>query len=102
MTDTPESNKIYHGCFNKNKDGTNKLIKKGEKCLTPTHYPFWKCPWDVSNGVITSAQEKKQRKITIKRFINYFQNIENIQRWLTADDSEIEILNEEDRFYIVE
>ena len=28
MTDTPESNKIYHGCFNKNKDGTNKLIKK--------------------------------------------------------------------------
>ena len=35
MTDIREPDKIYHGCFNKNKDGTNTLIKKGEKCLTP-------------------------------------------------------------------
>ena len=40
MTDIRESDKIYHGCFNKSSDGTNKLIKKGEKCLTPTHFPF--------------------------------------------------------------
>ena len=37
MTAIRESDKIYHGCFNKNKDGTNKLIKKGEKCLKPAH-----------------------------------------------------------------
>ena len=36
---------------------------------------------------------KKKKKITIDKFIKYFQNIENIQRWLTADDSEIEVLN---------
>ena len=42
------------------------------------------------------------RKKTIDKFIKYFQNIENIQRWLTADDSEIEILNGDDRFCIVE
>ena len=102
MTDIHESDKIYHGCFNKNKNGTNKLIKKGERCLTPTHSPFLKCPWDVPNGVITRAQEKKQKKITIDNFIKYFQNIKNIQRWLTADDSEIEILNEDDRLFTVE
>ena len=102
MTDIRESDKIYHGCFNENKNGTNKLIKKGERCLTPTHSPFWKRPWDVPNGIITRAQEKKQKKITIDNFIKYFQNIENIQRWVTADDSEIEILNEDDRLFIVE
>ena len=82
--------------------GLNKLIKKGEKCLTPTHSPFWKSLWDVPNGVTTRSQVKKRKKITTKKFIKYFQNIENIQWWLTADDSEIEILNENDRFYIVE
>ena len=102
MTDIRESDKIYHKCFNKNKDRTNKLIKKGEKCLTPTYSPFWKSPWDFPNGVRTCSQEKKQKKITTKKFIKCFQNIENIQWWLTADDSEIEILNEDDRFYIIE
>ena len=62
MTDIRESDKIYHGCFNKNSDGTNKLIKKGEKCLKLTHFPFWKCPWDVPNGSVTRAQEKKKTK----------------------------------------
>ena len=76
MTDIRDSDKIYHGCFNKNKNGTNKLIIKGERCLTPTHSPFWKCPWDIPNGVITRAQEKKTKKITIDKFIKYFQNIE--------------------------
>ena len=27
---------IYHGCFYENADGTNKIIKAGEKCLVPT------------------------------------------------------------------
>ena len=84
MTDIRESDKIYHKCFNKNKDRTNKLIKKGEKCLTPTYSPFWKSPWDFPNGVRTRSQEKKQKKITTKKFIKCFQNIENIQWWLTA------------------
>ena len=102
MTDIRESDKIYHGGFNKNSDGTNKLIKKGEKCLKLTHFPFWKCPWDVPNGSVTRAQEKKQKKISVEKFNKYFQDIENIQYWLAADDSEIEILNEDDRLYIVE
>ena len=103
MTSIRESDKIYHGCFNKNKDGTNKLIKKGEKCLTSTHFPFWKMSMGCSKWCYDSCTRKnKQKKITTDKFIKYFQNIENIQWWLTADDSEIEILNEDDRLYIVE
>ena len=48
---------------------------------------------------MTCAQKKKKKKITTDKFIKYFQNIENIQ---CADDWEIEILNEDDRLYIVE
>ena len=33
MTDIRESDKIYHKCFNKNKDRTNKLIKKAKNVL---------------------------------------------------------------------
>ena len=54
--------KIYHGCFTKNKDGTNKLIEKGKKCICPTSKPFWKYPEDVSSGVKTRVQEKKNKK----------------------------------------
>ena len=48
------------------------------------------------------TRKKKQKKITIEKFNKHFQNNENIQRWLTADDSEIEILNKDDRLYIAE
>ena len=54
--------KIYHGCFTKNKDGTNKLIEKGKNSICPTNKPFWKYPEDASSGVKTFAQEKKSNK----------------------------------------
>ena len=72
MTTIRESDKIYHGCFNENKDGTNKLIKKGEKCHTLTHFPFWKCSWDVPNGVMTCAQEKKQKRLRRTSLLSTF------------------------------
>ena len=81
-----ESEKIYHGCFTKNRDGTNKLIRKGEKCLIPTKKPFWKYSEDVPDGIKTREQEKKQKKITSKFYYDYFKQ-KDIQRWLEADDS---------------
>ena len=42
-------NQIYHGCFTKNADGTNKIILAGERCLCPTSKPFWEFPEDVKN-----------------------------------------------------
>ena len=64
---------------------------------------FFEMPLGRSKWRYNSCTRKtKQKKITIDNFIKYFQNIENIPRWLTADDSEIEILNEDDRLFIVE
>ena len=91
-----ESEKIYHGCLNKNKDGSNRLFEKGDKCCVPINCPFWKQLWDVPNGVKTRAQEKEQKTVNIDDFNKYFQNIVNIQRWLEGIDSEMEILIETD------
>ena len=63
MQNIHESEKIYHRCFNKNRDGTNKLIRKGEKCLIPTNKPFWRYSEDVPDGIKTRAQEKRNKKI---------------------------------------
>ena len=40
MTTIRESDKIYHGCFNKNKDGTDKLIKKEKNVLRQHTFLF--------------------------------------------------------------
>ena len=40
---------IYHGCFTKNADGTNKTIVPNVKCLIPINNPFWKQPQDIKN-----------------------------------------------------
>ena len=84
----------------KNREGTNKLLNIGEKCLTPTDKPFWKYPEDVSNGVKTRSQERNQKKVTNTLFDKYFKQ-KDIQRWLEADNSEVVILKESDEFYIV-
>ena len=95
-----ESEKIYHGCMTKNRDGTNKLIIKGEKCLVPTNKRFWKYSEDVPDVVKTRKQEKKQKKITYKFYNDYFKQ-KDIQRWLEAGDSEVVILNPSDKFFVV-
>ena len=56
-----KKNKVFHGCFTKNKDGKNCTIGRGEQCLTPTSRPFWKYPEDISSCVRTRSQEKKKK-----------------------------------------
>ena len=101
MSHIQESEKIYHSCLNKNKDGSNRLFEKGDKCCTPTNSPFWKWPSDVTSSVRTRSQEKEQKKVEVEEFNRYFQNLWNIQWWLEASDSEMEILNETDEFYVI-
>ena len=67
-----ESEKIYHVCLNKNKDGSNRLFVKGDKCCITINCPFWKQPWDVPNGVKTRAQEKIKKKLTLMILISTF------------------------------
>ena len=65
MSHIQKSERIYHGCFSKNRDGTNKLIEKGKICITPTNNPLWKYPEDVPSGVKTRSQEKIKKRLQI-------------------------------------
>ena len=97
---TFNAQKIYHGCFTKNKYGTNRLIEKDKNCICPTEKPFWKYPEDVSSSVKTRAQEKNQKKISNTLIDKYFKQ-KDIQRWLEADDLELVFLKESDEIYVV-
>ena len=66
-------NRIYHGCFTKNADGTNKIILAGERCLCPTSKPFWKYPEDIENvGVKTCSQTKREQQCVRKKAYNKY------------------------------
>ena len=94
MNKIQESEKIYHSCLHKSKDGSNKLFQKGDQCSLPTNSPFWKYAWDIISGIRMRSQEKEQLN-------DYFQNLWNIRRWLNASDSEVKVLNEDDEIDIV-
>ena len=70
MSHIQKSEQIYHECFTKDRDGTNKLIQKGKACITPTNNPFWKYPEDVHSGVRTYLQEKNQKKLKVETTTN--------------------------------
>ena len=67
-----KKNKVFHGCFTKNKDGTNRIIGRAEKCLTRTNCPFWKYPEDINVSVRTRSPEKKTKKRDKKRLRQIF------------------------------
>ena len=58
--DKPISNmtEIYHGCFTKNIDQTNRIIANDEKWLVPTSRAFWKYIEDIPAGVRTQPVQK--------------------------------------------
>ena len=64
---------IYHVCFTKNTDGTNKLIGPGEKCLIPTAQCFWKDPKYVRSGVKMHSQSTNQSTVSTEDYEYYFQ-----------------------------
>ena len=59
---------IYHGCFFKNADGTNKIIRASEECSVPTDECFWKDPCDLKNGVKTRSRAKNEPGVTFRDF----------------------------------
>ena len=96
-------NYIYHGCFTKNANGTNKIILAGERCLCPTSKPFWKFPEAIDNvGVKTRSQTKReQQRVTKKAYNEYFENKKRIHQWITAPDLEVYVMKSTDRFHVV-
>ena len=57
---------IYHGCFKKNADGTNRIIANYEKFLLSTSRPFWKYIEDIPIGVNTRSQHKQQKLVNVE------------------------------------
>ena len=53
----------FHGCMNKNKDCSNRIIEKGKECLCLTASPFWKKAVGVSFKVSTLSQENKKELV---------------------------------------
>ena len=103
-TRKPEkSTKAFHGCCRKNQDGTNRIIEKGKRCLTPTSYPFWKRIEDIPIGIRTRSQEQKQKLSNRGQYNRYLRQNggDNIKRWLEADDSDVYIMKESDTFFVV-
>ena len=75
MNKIQESEKIYHSCLHKNKDGSNKLFQKGDQCCLPTHSPFWKLRGTLQVALERALKKKKQERVTIEEFNYYFQNL---------------------------
>ena len=75
---------IYHGCFTKNTDGTNKLIDPGEKCLTPTAECFWEDPKDALSGSETRSQSANQPTVSTEDYKYYFQKKQCIEQWISG------------------
>ena len=85
---------VYHGCFKRNIDGTNRLIKKGDVCSRPTNIQFWMSTQDVINSVKTRSQERNQKDVKKVDFDEYFIK-KNIDEQLKKSfETEIEIILE--------
>ena len=94
---------IYHGCFRKNVDGTNRIIGPNETCLIPSSKLCSKYIEDIPGGVKTRSQYKKQPLVNLIEFDTYFRNKnkEDIERWETALDSVVHTLKRTDRIYVI-
>ena len=85
---------VYHGCFKRNIDGTNRLIKKGDVCSRPTNIQFWMSTQDIINSVKTRSQERNQKDVKKVDFDEYFIK-KNIGKQLKKSfETEIEIILE--------
>ena len=95
--------KTFHDCLRKNKDGTNRIIEKGKRCLWPTSFPYWKKIEDTPEGIHTRSQEHKQKLVKRADFNRYCRQRgrENIKRWIEADDSEVYFMKESDSFSVI-
>ena len=95
--------KTFHGCLRRNKDGTNRIIEKGKRCLWPTSFPFWKKIENTPEEIRTCSQEHKQKLVKRADFNRYCtrRGRENIKRWLQADDSGVYFIKKSDSFSVI-
>ena len=73
---------IYHGCFPKNADGTHRIIRKGDKFITPTNKCFWKQVSDVENRVKTRNYTRLEPTVNYKTVHDYHTQKRFISQWI--------------------
>ena len=97
------TDRVFHGCMRKSNDSTNRIIGKNSTCLFPTTMPFWKIARDVDFCVRTRSQEARQDFVKRQDFNRHCRQRgrEDIKRWLSADESEVYFMKENDRFFVV-
>ena len=71
MEKSEKSEKVFHGCFRRNQDGTNRVIEKNSQCFCPTSQPFWKQIKDVPSGLCTRLQEQNEELVKRGDFNRY-------------------------------
>ena len=79
---------VYHGCGNCYHDGTNKILNKYRKCISPTYRSFWKNVNHVHNKVQTGAQLKLKSTVTedyIRRYFSFLSAINKKKEYLSSD-----------------
>ena len=94
-----DQNKIFHCCFNKNRDSTNRVIAPGEKCITPTRkYHFGnilKTYLLVSELALKNKNIKNKKNLPKPNFKKILKkNLWN--KWLNSSENlstELEISN---------
>ena len=80
--------RVFHGCANKNNDGTNRVIEKNHIFFRPTSQRYWKRVRDVDSlGIRTRSQELKQENVKWQDFKRYcrFRGREDIRTWLETE-----------------
>ena len=72
--ETAKTDRIYHGCYMRNADGTTVVIDfmNGEPCLIPTAKKYWKNPEELRRnhpqGLKKNQTLLKQKQPKIKIF----------------------------------
>ena len=77
---------IYHGCYFRNADGTNKRIRIGKKSLVPTNECFWIGQRDVKNEVKTRSCTKSELFIGQKTIEQHQKQKQFIGHWIKENN----------------
>ena len=93
----------FHGCMQKNKDGSNRITEKGKLCLSPTSSQFWKKVEDVPFQISMRSQDNRKELLKRADFNQYCRQrgCRDIRIWLEADEQDIYFLKESDTFFVI-
>ena len=58
--------RLYHGCYYKNADGTNRIVASGKYCLLRMKKCFWKVPCNIRSGMKTRSRAISEPNVSFQ------------------------------------